>query len=63
MNASTSGDRTHDPVCRKEASRDDSLGNEGEYGMRMRPVRAASLLLFLAFGVAAGAQFGHPLKG
>ena len=32
--------------------------------MRMRPVRAASLLVvFLTFGVAAAAQFGHPLKG
>ena len=31
--------------------------------MRMRPVRFASLLVFLAFGVPAAAQFGHPLKG
>jgi len=31
--------------------------------MRMRSVRAASLLVFLAFGVAAAAQYGHPLKG
>ena len=31
--------------------------------MRMRPVRAASVLMFLAFGVAAAAQYGHPLKG
>jgi len=29
----------------------------------MRPVRAASVLMFLAFGVAAAAQYGHPLKG
>ena len=31
--------------------------------MRMRLIRAAGLLVFLAFGVAAAAQYGHPLKG
>ncbi len=31
--------------------------------MRMSSVRAASLLVFLAFGVAAAAQYGHPLTG
>jgi len=31
--------------------------------MRMSSVRAAILLVFLAFGVAAAAQYGHPLTG
>ncbi|MSO82487.1 MAG: hypothetical protein EXQ53_04225 [Acidobacteria bacterium] len=31
--------------------------------MRMSAVRVASLLVFLAVGVAAAAQYGHPLKG
>ena len=38
-------------------------GHAGRRVMRMRSVRAASLLVFLAFGVAATAQYGHPLTG
>ena len=47
-------------VIRRAATR---LPAPGRNGVRIRPVRAASVLMFLAFGVAAAAQYGHPLKG
>lgn len=36
---------------------------QGDNLMRVRLVQAASLLVFLACGVAAAAQYGHPLQG